>query len=49
MHSLELNVTAAVPEWGNQDVRFALEQDVVLARDGVRFLDQRQTTMRLIR
>jgi Xaa-Pro aminopeptidase len=48
-HSLELNVTAAVPEWGNQDVRFALEQDVVLAKDGVRFLDQRQTTMRLIR
>jgi hypothetical protein len=48
-HSLELNVTARVPEWGNQDVRFALEQDVVLAKDGVRFLDQRQTTFHLIR
>jgi hypothetical protein len=49
VHSLELNVTASVPEWGNQDVRFALEQDVVLAKDGVRFLDQRQTTFHLIR
>jgi Xaa-Pro aminopeptidase len=49
VHSLELNVTASVPEWGNQDVRFLLEQDVVLTKDGVRFLDQRQTTMRLIR
>jgi Xaa-Pro aminopeptidase len=49
VHSLELNVTAAVPEWGNQDVRFPLEQDIVLAKDGVRFLDRRQTAMRLIR
>jgi Xaa-Pro aminopeptidase len=49
VHSLELNVTAGVPEWGNQDVRFPLEQDVVLTKDGVRFLDQRQTALHLIR
>jgi Xaa-Pro aminopeptidase len=49
VHSIELNVTAAVPEWANQDVRAALEQDAVVTRAGVRFLDQRQTTLRLIR
>jgi len=49
VHSIELNVTAGVPEWGNQDVRFALEHDAVLTKDGVKFLDQRQTTLLLIR
>jgi hypothetical protein len=49
VHSLELNVTASVPEWGHQDVRFALEQDVVLAKDGVRFLGQRQTALHLVK
>jgi Xaa-Pro aminopeptidase len=48
-HSIELNVTATVAEWGNQDVRIALEQDAVLTRDGVKWLDQRQTAFRLIR
>jgi hypothetical protein len=44
-----LNVTAAVAEWGGLDVRFPLEQDAVLAKDGVRFLDGRQTMLHLIR
>ena len=48
-HSIELNATATVPEWGNQDVRIALEQDAVLTKDGVKWLDQRQTAFRLIR
>jgi Xaa-Pro aminopeptidase len=48
-HSIELSVTAAVAEWGGMDVRFPIEQDAVLAKDGVRFLDGRQTTMHLIR
>jgi Xaa-Pro aminopeptidase len=48
-HSIELNVTAAVPEWGNQDVRIALEQDAVLTKDGVKWLDQRPTAFHLIR
>jgi hypothetical protein len=43
------SATAAVAEWGGMDVRFPLEQDAVLAKDGVRFLDGRQTTMHLIR
>lgn len=49
VHSIELNVTSTVPEWGNQDVRIPLEQDAVLTKDGVRFLDQRQTVLHLIR
>jgi len=48
-HSIELNVTATVPEWANQDVRIALEQDAVLTKDGVKWLDLRQTTFHLIR
>lgn len=49
VHSIELNVTTTVPEWGTQDVRIPLEQDAVLTKDGVKFLDQRQTTLHLIR
>ncbi|MEW6323150.1 MAG: M24 family metallopeptidase [Acidobacteriota bacterium] len=33
-HSIELNVTHRVPEWGNQEVRFALEEDAALLPDG---------------
>ena len=49
VHSIELNVTVTVPEWGNQDVRMPLEQDAVVTKTGARFLDKRQTTMILIR
>jgi Xaa-Pro aminopeptidase len=49
VHSIELNVTAPVPEWGNQDVRAALEQDAAVTKSGVRFLDGRQTVLHLIR
>lgn len=49
VHSIELNVTAAVPEWGGLDIRFPLEQDAVLTSAGVRFLDGRQTALHLIR
>lgn len=49
VHSIELNVTAAVAEWGGMDVRFPLEQDAVLTKDGVKFLDGRQTVLHLVR
>jgi Xaa-Pro aminopeptidase len=48
VYSIELNVLAAVPEWG-QDVRIALEQDAAFTKAGARFLDRRQTELRLIR
>ena len=49
VHSIELNNRADVPEWGNQEVRIALEQDAVLTKAGARFLDRRQTALHLIR
>jgi hypothetical protein len=45
VHSIELNVTATVPEWVNQDVRIPLEQDAVVTGSGVRWLDKRQTAL----
>jgi len=48
-YSIELNVRVAVPEWGGQKVRIALEQDAVFTADGVIFLDDRQTSFHLIR
>jgi Xaa-Pro aminopeptidase len=48
-HSVELNVTHKVPEWGNQDVRFALEEDAALMPDGKwDWIDGRQTEFYLI-
>jgi Xaa-Pro aminopeptidase len=49
VYSIELNVLAAVPEWGPQDVQIALEQDAAFTKSGARFLDQRQTKLHLIR
>ena len=49
VHSIELNNRADVPEWGNQEVRIALEQDAVLTKTGPYFLDRRQTVLHLIR
>ncbi len=49
VHSIELNVTATVPEWGNQDVRIPLEQDAAFTRTGARFLDRRQTELIIVR
>lgn len=49
VHSIELNNRAIVPEWGNQEVRIALEQDAVVTKDRTYFLDKRQTSLHLIR
>jgi len=48
-HSIELMVTAAVPEWDGQDVRIMLEEDAVFDGETCRFLDGRQTDFLLIR
>lgn len=48
-HSIELNATHAVPEWGNQPVRFALEEDAAIMPDGKwDWIDGRQTEFYLI-
>jgi Xaa-Pro aminopeptidase len=49
VYSIELNVVAAVPEWGGQEVRIALEQDASLTAAGARFLDERPTRFHLIK
>ncbi len=49
VHSIELNIRARVPEWGNQEVRIALEQDAMFTGAGAAFLDGRQTALTLIK
>jgi Xaa-Pro aminopeptidase len=49
-HSIELNVTHKVPEWGGQGVRFALEEDAAIMPDGKwDWIDGRQTVFYLIK
>ena len=49
-HSIELNVTFPVKEWGNQPVRFALEEDAALMPGGKwDWIDGRQDALYLVR
>jgi Xaa-Pro aminopeptidase len=48
-HSIELNVRHPVPEWDNQPVMFALEEDAALLTKGWDWIDGRQTTFYLIK
>jgi Xaa-Pro aminopeptidase len=48
-YSIELNNRAAVPEWGNEEVRIALEEDAAFTKNGIYFLDGRQTKLYLIK
>ena len=48
VYALELAVRRAVPEWGGQCVRMALEQGIALTDDGVEYLDGRQTELVLV-
>jgi Xaa-Pro aminopeptidase len=48
VYALELAVRLPVPEWGGQCVRMGLEQGIALTRDGVEYLDGRQTELILI-
>lgn len=47
-YAIELNVRKAVPEWGGQEVRIALEEDAALAGGRFRWLSGRQTRFHLI-
>jgi hypothetical protein len=44
----EVSIDGVIPEWGGQVVRFPLEEQVIFTRDGVRYLDGRQTSFYLI-
>lgn len=47
-YSIELNIKYALPEWGGQRVRIALEEDAVLQGNRCRWLAGRQERLRLI-
>ncbi|MGI6343817.1 MAG: M24 family metallopeptidase [Bacillota bacterium] len=47
-HAMELNIRQEVPEWNGQEVRIALEQDVLCSGGQVHFLGGRQTKLHLI-
>lgn len=47
-HAMELNIRQSVPEWGGQEVRIALEQDILVHEGRVVFLVGRQTKLHLI-
>lgn len=46
--AIELSVRAPVPEWANQEITMALEEDAVLTEAGVSYLDGRQTRFHLV-
>ena len=47
--TVELSVTMPVPEWGGQDFRLSLEQDIVFTGKGTAFLDGRQTKFHIVK
>lgn len=47
-HSIELNVTVAIPEWNGKKIRIMLEEDAIFDRSGCRFIDGRQTELLLV-
>ena len=47
-HSIELNATVSVPEWGGAVARIKLEEDAFFDGASVRFMDGRQQELRLI-
>jgi Xaa-Pro aminopeptidase len=48
-YAIELNIRTNLAEWGGQEIRIALEQDGAFTREGVYFLDGRQTKFHLIK
>jgi len=49
VYSIELNAKANAPEWDNQEVTIALEQDAAFTKKETYFLDERQTKFFLIK
>ncbi|MEO1166866.1 MAG: Xaa-Pro aminopeptidase, partial [Chloroflexota bacterium] len=47
-YSIELNIKREIPEWDNQEVRIALEEDAVMRDGEMAWLDNRQTKFYLI-
>lgn len=47
-YSIELNAKRPIPEWNEQQVRIALEEDAVFTEGGMRWLAGRQTAFHLL-
>ena len=47
-YSIELNISAEVPEWGGAKVRIMLEEDAALVDGQIGYMDGRQTAFHLI-
>ncbi len=47
--TVELSVSRPLPEWGLEDFRFRFEQDIVFTKNGVFYLDGRQTMFHVIK
>ncbi|MCG8608006.1 aminopeptidase P family protein [bacterium] len=47
-YSIELNVTVAIPGWNDKKIRIMLEEDAVFTKQGVHYIDGRQTRLILI-
>ena len=37
--AIELGVRVAIPEWNNEEIQFALEEDAAVTSSGTHFLD----------
>jgi hypothetical protein len=48
-HSIELNATVPIPEWGGQAIRIMLEEDALFDGSTTWYIDPRQEQMYLIR
>ncbi|MFT4604077.1 MAG: hypothetical protein ACI9W4_000797 [Rhodothermales bacterium] len=48
-HSIELNATVSIPEWGGMDIRIMLEEDAFFDGSATWYIDPRQEQMYLIR
>jgi hypothetical protein len=48
-HSIELNASVAIPEWGGKKILVMLEEDAFFDGSKVTYLDGRQTSFHLIR
>lgn len=47
-YAIELNIKAAIPEWQGKVVRIGLEQDACYSKQGVIYLNGRQTTFHIV-
>ncbi len=48
VHSMELDITYALPEWNGKAVRIVLEEEAAYTKEGINWLDGRQTQWYII-